>query len=158
FANSAPPEGILGELLAAALNPNGMMWKTSPAVTELEQVVLGWLLRWAGWPADWFGMIHDTASTGAMHAVAAARQFVCPDTRNRGAAPMLTVYTSEQAHTCTEKGAMSLGMGQENVRHVAVDSEFAMRADALEELIQRDTAAGLRPCCVTATVGTTGTT
>ena len=158
FANSAPPEGILAELLATALNPNGMMWKTSPAVTELEQVVLGWLRQWAGWPADWFGMIHDTASTGVMHAVAAARQFVCPDTRNRGAAPVLTVYTSEQAHTCTEKGAMSLGMGQENVRHVPVDSEFAMRPEALEDLIRRDLDAGLHPCCVTATVGTTGTT
>jgi len=158
FANSSPPEGILGELLAAALNSNGMMWKTSPAVTELEQVVLGWLRQWAGFPADWFGMIHDTASTGAMHAIAAARQSACPETRSHGASPGLTVYTSEQAHTCIEKGAMSLGMGQENVRHVPVDSQFAMRPDALEDLIARDLDAGLRPCCVAATIGTTGTT
>src|SRR5205814_1740622 len=68
FANSATGEGILGELLAAALNANGMLWKTSPAVTELEQVVLGWLRQWSGFPAHWFGLIHDTASTSNMHA------------------------------------------------------------------------------------------
>jgi aromatic-L-amino-acid decarboxylase len=158
FANSAPPEGILGELLCAALNGNGMLWKTSPAVTELEQVVLGWLRQWSGLPADWFGMIHDTASTGVMHAVAAARTAADPEARTRGGKPNLTVYVSEQAHTCTEKGAIALGMGQENVRHVPADAEFQMRADALEQMIERDLAARLRPCMVTATVGTTGTT
>src|SRR5215475_12505528 len=66
FANSAPPEGILGEMLAAALNGNGMLWKTSPAVTELEQVALGWLRNWYGLPDQWFGLIHDTASTASM--------------------------------------------------------------------------------------------
>jgi aromatic-L-amino-acid decarboxylase len=158
FPNSAPPEGILGELLCAALNGNGMLWKTAPAVTELEQVVLGWLRHWSGLPAGWFGMLHDTASTGVMHAVAAARVAADAETRSRGGKPGLTVYVSEQAHTCTEKGAIALGMGQDNVRHVPVDSQFQMRPDALEQLIQRDLAAGLRPCMVTATVGTTGTT
>lgn len=158
FANSAPPEGILGELLAAALNGNGMIWKTSPAVTELEQVVLGWLRNWSGLPADWFGMIHDTASTGAMHAMAAARAAADPEVRGRGGKPGLTVYVSEQAHTCMEKGAIAIGMGQEYVRRVPVDAEFRMRVDALAELIERDRAAGLRPCAVGATVGTTGTT
>jgi aromatic-L-amino-acid decarboxylase len=119
---------------------------------------LGWLRQWSGLPADWFGMIHDTASTGVMHAVAAARAAADPESRTRGGKPNLTVYVSEQAHTCTEKGAIALGMGQENVRHVPADAEFQMRADALEQLIERDLAAGLRPCMVTATVGTTGTT
>lgn len=158
FANSSPPEGILGELLAAALNGNGMLWKTSPAVTELEQVVLGWLRQWTGLPADWFGMIHDTASTGAMHAVAAARQAADPEVRTRGGKPGLVVYVSEQTHTCVEKGAISLGMGQENVRRVPVDAEFRMRVDALEAMIERDLAAGLQPCMAAATVGTTSTT
>ena len=158
FANSATPEGILGEMLCAALNTNGMVWKTSPAVTELEQVVLGWLRQWTGLPADWFGMIHDTASTGSMHAIAAARAAADPDVRTRGGKPGLTVYVSEQAHTSIEKGAIALGMGQENVRRVPVDSEFRMSVDALTELIERDLAAGLRPCAVGATVGTTTTT
>lgn len=158
FANSSPPEGILGEFLCAALNGNGMLWKTAPAVTELEQVTLGWLRHWSGLPDDWFGMIHDTASTGAMHAVAAARAAADPEVRTRGGSPNLTVYVSEQAHTCTEKGAVSLGMGQDNVRRVPADAEFRMRPDVLQELIERDLAAGLRPAIVTATVGTTGTT
>lgn len=158
FANSSPPEGILGELLAAALNGNGMLWKTSPAVTELEQVVLGWLRQWTGLPADWFGMIHDTASTGAMHAVAAARQAADPEVRTRGGKPGLVVYVSEQTHTCVEKGAISLGMGQESVRRVPVDAEFRMRVDALEAMIERDLAAGWQPCMAAATVGTTSTT
>jgi aromatic-L-amino-acid/L-tryptophan decarboxylase len=158
FANSATPEGILGELLAAALNGNGMLWKTSPAVTELEQVALRWLRRWTGLPDDWFGLIYDTASTSSMQAIAAAREMADPDSRTRGARPGLVVYTSEQAHSSIEKGAIAVGIGQENVRKVPVDSAFRMRTDVLEEMIARDLAAGLRPCCVAATVGTTVTT
>ena len=158
FANSGTPEGILGELLAAALNGNGMLWKTSPAVTELEQVTLGWLREWSGLPASWFGMIHDTASTASMHAIAAAREAADPEARTRGAKRGLTVYTSGQSHSSIEKGAMALGMGQDYVRKVPVDAEFRMRPDALEALIEADLAAGLLPCCVTATVGTTSTT
>jgi len=158
FANSATPEGILGELLAAALNQNSMVWKTSPAATELEQVALHWLLEWSGLPGDWFGMIHDTASTSSMHAIAAAREAKDPEARLKGATRGLTVYTSAQSHWSIEKGAISIGIGKENVRNVPVDEEFRMRADVLEELIERDLAAGLRPCCVAATVGTTSTT
>jgi aromatic-L-amino-acid decarboxylase len=158
FANSATGEGILGELFSAALNGNGMLWKTSPAVTELEQVVLAWLRQWSGLPANWFGMIHDTASTSSMHAIAAAREFADPESRTRGARPGLVVYTSEQAHSSIEKGAIAVGIGQDYVRKVPVDDEFRMRPEALRELIERDLAAGLRPCCVTATIGTTSTT
>jgi len=158
FANSSTAEGILGELLSAALNGNGMLWKTSPAVTELEQVTLGWLRRWSGLPDEWFGIIYDTASTSSMHAIAAARDAADPQSRTRGASPGLVVYTSEQAHSSIEKGAIAVGIGQQHVRKVPVDAEFRMRPDALAELIERDLAAGLRPCCVTATVGTTSTT
>jgi aromatic-L-amino-acid/L-tryptophan decarboxylase len=158
FANSATGEGILGELFTAALNGNGMLWKTSPAITELEQVVLAWLREWSGLPANWFGLIYDTASTSSMHAIAAAREFADPESRTRGNRPGLTVYTSEQSHSSIEKGAIAVGIGQENVRKVPVDDEFRMRPEALRELIQRDLAQGLRPCCVTATVGTTSTT
>jgi aromatic-L-amino-acid decarboxylase len=158
FANSSPPEGILGDMLAAALNGNGMLWKTSPAVTELEQVTLRWLRQWAGLPDGWFGLIHDTASTGSMHAIAAARQLADPESRTRGAAPGLVVYTSEQSHSSIEKGAIAVGIGQDYVRKIAVDDEFRMRPDTLGEQIERDRANGLRPCCVVATVGTTSTT
>jgi aromatic-L-amino-acid decarboxylase len=158
FANSSTAEGILGELLSAALNGNGMLWKTSPAVTELEQVTLGWLRRWSGLPDEWFGIIYDTASTSSMHAIAAAREAADPQSRTRGASPGLVVYTSEQAHSSIEKGAIAVGIGQQHVRKVPVDAEFRMRPDALAESIERDLAAGLRPCCVTATVGTTSTT
>jgi aromatic-L-amino-acid decarboxylase len=158
FANSATGEGILGELFTAALNGNGMLWKTSPAITELEQVVLGWLREWSGLPANWFGMIHDTASTSSMHAIAAAREFADPESRTRGNRPGLVVYTSEQSHSSIEKGAIAVGIGQDYVRKVPVDDQFRMRPEALRELIEGDLAAGLRPCCVTATVGTTSTT
>ena len=158
FANSSTAEGILGELLSAALNGNGMLWKTSPAVTELEQVTLRWLRRWSGLPDDWFGVIYDTASTSSMHAIAAAREAADPQSRTRGAAPGLVVYTSEQAHSSIEKGAIAVGIGQDHVRKVPVDPEFRMRPDALAGLIERDLAAGLRPCCAAATVGTTSTT
>ena len=158
FANSSTPEGILGELYTAALNGNGMLWKTSPAVTELEQVTLRWLRQWSGLPEDWFGLIYDTASISSMHAIAAAREAADPESRTKGTARGLVVYTSEQSHSSIEKGAIAVGIGQDNVRKVPVDAEFRMRPEALEELIERDLGAGLRPCCVTATVGTTSTT
>jgi aromatic-L-amino-acid decarboxylase len=158
FANSGTPEGILGELLTAALNGNGMLWTTAPAVTELEQVTLRWLRQWSGLPADWFGLIYDTASTSSMHAIAAAREAADPESRTKGTARGLVVYTSQQSHSSIEKGAIAVGIGQDYVRRVPVDAEFRMSAEALESLIQADLAAGLRPCFVTATVGTTSTT
>jgi len=103
-------------------------------------------------------VIFDTASTSSMHAIVAAREFVDPEARTRGGSQNLTLYTSEQAHSANEKGAMAVGIGQDNVRKIPVDAEFRMRPDALEELVRRDRDAGLRPFCVAATVGTTSTT
>src|SRR5579864_3909139 len=142
FANSSTGPGILGEMLAAALNGNGMVWKSSPAITELEVVTLAWLRDWMALPAGWFGMVHDTASTSTMHAVAAAREMADPEARRRGGSQDLTVYTSEQSHASVAKGAISIGIGQENVRHIPVDAEFRMRPDALEAAIQADLARG----------------
>jgi aromatic-L-amino-acid decarboxylase len=158
FSTSGSPPGILGELLTAALNMNGMLWMSGPAVTELEQVTLRWLRRWSGLPDEWFGEIFDTASLSSMHAIAAARELADPESRTRGASSGLTVYTSQQSHSSIEKGAIALGMGQQNVRLIPVDDEFRMRPDALAEAIEKDLAAGLKPCCVVATVGTTATT
>ena len=158
FATSGSAPGILGEMLAAALNLNGMVWKSSPAVSELEQVTLGWLREWLGLPREFFGIIYDTASIGSMHAIAAAREKADPETRIRGGRGNLVLYTSEHSHSSIEKGAITLGIGQENVRKIGVDPQFRMRTDLLHDAIQRDRAAGKRPFCVVATVGTTSTT
>jgi aromatic-L-amino-acid decarboxylase len=153
FATSASGPGILGEMLSAALNMNGMLWKTSPAVVELEQVTLEWLWRSMGLAGNPFGIIFDTASTASMHAIAAAREMAAPEVRAEGNSGSLILYTSEQAHSSIEKGAIAIGVGQKNVRKIPVDAEFRMRPDALAEGIKRDHAAGLRPFCVVATVG-----
>ena len=155
FAVSASGPGILGEMLAAALNVNHMLWKTSPAATELEQVTLGWLRQWLGLPPEFFGIIHDTASTGTMHAILAAREVAAPGIRKTGEFPALTLYASEHAHSSVDKGALALGVGLANVRHVPADAQFRMRADALESMIEEDLARGKKPFCVVATVGTT---
>jgi len=158
FGTTGSAPAILGEMLSAALNTNGLHWKTSPAVAELEQVALGWLREWIGLPSEFFGIIFDTASTSSMHALVAARQFICPEARVEGSTPGLTVYTSEQSHSSIEKGAIAIGMGQNNVRKVPVDSEFRMRPDVLARLMEDDARAGKKPACVVATVGTTSTT
>ncbi|MGA2991642.1 MAG: aminotransferase class I/II-fold pyridoxal phosphate-dependent enzyme [Candidatus Korobacteraceae bacterium] len=158
FGTTGSAPAILGEMLAAALNTNGLHWKTSPAVAELEQVALGWLREWIGLPPEFFGIIFDTASTSSMHALVAARQFACPEARVEGSARGMTVYTSEQSHSSIEKGAIAIGIGQNYVRKVPVDGEFRMRPDALARLIEDDVRAGHKPMCVVATVGTTSTT
>ncbi|HUS05575.1 MAG TPA: pyridoxal-dependent decarboxylase [Bryobacteraceae bacterium] len=157
FATSASGPGILAELLTAALNVNGMLWKASPASAELEQVTLSWLRQWLHLPEEWFGVIFDTASTSTMHALGAARAFVEADARIRGGSQNLTVYTSEQAHSSVEKGAVSIGLGQGNVRKIPVDAEFRMRPDALGQAIESDVSLGKTPCCIVPTVGTTST-
>ncbi len=158
FACTGSTPAVLGEMLAAALNTNGLHWKTSPAVAELEQRTLDWLREWMGLPPGLFGIVYDTASTTSMHAIVAARELVAPEARRNGNPPGLVMYTSEQSHSSIEKGAIAVGIGQTNVRKVPVDTEFRMRADALASMIEQDKAAGKRPFCVVATVGTTSTT
>ncbi|MFL5560919.1 MAG: pyridoxal phosphate-dependent decarboxylase family protein [Gemmatimonadaceae bacterium] len=163
FANSAPVPGILAELLAAALNVNAMLWRTSPAATELELRATDWLRQMMGLAADWQGHINDTASISTMLALAAAREAARLDVRERGMAgrsdlPALRVYCSEQAHSSVDKGAITLGIGHENVVHVPVDEQFRMRPDVLRARIVEDIARGMHPLAVVATVGTTSTT
>lgn len=158
FSISASGPGILGELLTAALDVNGMLWKSSPAATELEQVSLGWLREWLGLPNDFFGIIYDTASVSSMHAIAAARELCFPEVRENGGLNGAVMYCSEHAHSSIDKGAIALGIGHKNVRKVPVDSEFRMMPDALERMIGEDRGAGRKPFCVVATTGTTSTT
>ena len=157
FAVSGSPQGILGEMLTAALNVNGMLWKSCPAVTELEQVTLSWLRQWMGLPQEFFGIIYDTASISSMHAIAAAREMADPEVRTRGNTGRLVMYTSEHSHSSIEKDAITLGIGQDNVRQIAVDENFRMRVDILRERMEADRRAGWTPFLVVATVGTTST-
>src|SRR6267378_3778879 len=99
FACTGSTPAILAEMLAAALNTNGLHWKTSPAVAELEHVAVGWLRQWMGLNDEWFGIVYDTASVSSMHAIACAREFVAPEARVEGSRADLILYTSEQAHS-----------------------------------------------------------
>jgi aromatic-L-amino-acid decarboxylase len=158
FATSASGPGVLAEFLAAGLNANGILWRTSPAVTELEQVTLGWLRQWMGLRDEWFGLIFDTASIGTLHAVLAARDAADPSYRLNGTGAPLTAYCSEHAHSSIDKAVMAAGIGQHNLRKIPSDTQFRMRTDLLAEALHTDVAAGRKPCCVIATVGTTSTT
>ena len=160
FATTASGPGVLGDLLASALNPIGLLWKTCPALVELEQVTLRWLAEWMGLPTDWFAMTLDGASTGTIHAVIAAREASLAASREegRGGDPSrLTLYTSTHAHSSVEKAVLALGLNREHCRKIAVDDDFRMRPDRLAQSIDADLASGLRPFCVVATVGTTST-
>jgi aromatic-L-amino-acid decarboxylase len=158
FSVSASAAGILGEMLAAGINTNAMLWQSNPASTELEMVTLGWLREWCGLPDTFFGEIFDTASISTLHALIAAREQVAPETRSEGAPKGLVSYASEYAHSSVEKAAMALGVGQQQHRKIAVDSAFRMVPEALEAQIVADKASGLTPFCVTATIGTTSVT
>ena len=163
FANSAPAAGVLGEMLTAALNVNAMLWKTSPAATELEERALDWLRQMMGLGPGWFGIINDTASTTTLLALAAAREARADlEIRQRGLAgrpelPVLRMYLSEQANLSVDKAIITLGIGVDNCVHIPVDGAYRMRVDALAEAIAADRAAGRLPLAVIATAGTTGT-
>lgn len=153
---------MLAEFLSAALNVQAMLWRTSPAATELEEVALGWLRALMGLPATFEGVIYDTASISTLHALAAAREAAVPSIRtdgmSRGDVPRLRVYCSDQAHSSVDKAVILLGLGQASLRRIATDDDFRMRADALSDAIADDLATGWLPIAVVATVGSTSTT
>ncbi|HME87745.1 MAG TPA: pyridoxal-dependent decarboxylase [Chthoniobacterales bacterium] len=157
WTQTAP--GILGEILSAPLNVNAMTWRTCPAATELETVIIDWLRQWLGLPDEFGGVVYDTASVGIMHALAVAREEAAPSTRKLGLTgrnlPRFRIYTSDQAHSAAEKAAITLGIGEENVRRVATDADFRMDVNALRETIARDVRHNFKPLAVIATVGTT---
>src|SRR3989440_6322756 len=162
FATSTSAPGIFGELLSAAFDVKSMLWRTSPASTELEEVTLDWLRQMLGLDAGMSGFIYDTASVSSMHAIAAAREGVELRIREEGMSgredlPLLRVYASEQAHSSIEKGIITLGLGQRALRKIPCDNEFRMDAKALADAIDEDKDNGSLPFCVVATVGTTST-
>jgi aromatic-L-amino-acid decarboxylase len=162
FATSTSAPGIFGELLSAAFDNKAMLWRTSPASTELEEVTLDWLRQMMGLDAGMTGIIYDTASVSSMHAIAAAREGVELRIREEGMSgrndlPLLRVYASEQAHSSIEKAVITLGLGQRGLRKIPTDAEFRMDVKALEAAIEEDKANGFVPFCIVATVGTTST-
>jgi aromatic-L-amino-acid/L-tryptophan decarboxylase len=159
FSISGSYPGILGELLAAGLNVNNMLWLTSPAATELELRTVDWLRQLMGLGDGWFGEITDTASISTLYALAAARELASSDIRARGMSglPPLRVYCSAHAHSSVDKAVITLGLGHDHLVKVPVDEAFRMRPEALRACIADDIAAGYRPIAVVATVGTTST-
>jgi aromatic-L-amino-acid decarboxylase len=164
FANSATAAGVLGEALTAALNVNAMLWKTSPAATELELLTMDWLRQMLGLPASFFGVIADTASSNTLYALAAARE-VRPKLRIREHGtvartdlPPMYIYCSEEAHSSVDKAAMTLGFGLNALKKISTDDRLRMDARELAAVVERDKDAGALPFAVVATVGTTSTT
>jgi aromatic-L-amino-acid/L-tryptophan decarboxylase len=163
FAITGSAPGVLADFLSAALNQQAMLWRTSPAATELEQVTLGWLRRLIGLPDTFEGVIYDTASIATMTAIVAAREVAIADVRRRGLAgradvPRVRVYCSDQTHSSIDKAVIAIGLGHESLRKIPTDDRFSMRTDALRAAIAEDRAAGVLPIAVVPTVGTTSTT
>ena len=162
FPSNTDLTSVLADLVASGLGPQGMSWQTSPACTEVEDVVMDWLRQMVGLPETFIGVIHDTASTATFCALLCARERTSGFSQNRGGlqgedAP-LVVYASDQAHSSVPKAALLAGFGAKHLRLVETDGEYALRLDLLEAAIRDDLAAGRRPCAVVAAVGTTATT
>ena len=159
--NNSPPS-ILAEMLTATLGAQCMSWQTSPAATELEQVTMAWLREMIGLPAEFTGVIQDTASTATLVALLSARERATDHAwgasgPQAGEAP-LAVYASAEAHSSVAKGVKLAGYGSAMLRQIPVDDAFALRPEALAAAIDADRATGIRPACVVATIGTTSST
>ena len=162
FGSTSNGPALLGEIAAAALNVSAMTWKTSPAATELETVVLHWIRELIGLPGNFTGVVYDTASVATLHALAAAREVAGDEIRARGLVgrnelPVYRVYASDQAHSSVEKAMVVLGLGEQNVVRIASDDAYRLDARALGEAMDADVRAGRKPMAVVATVGSTST-
>jgi aromatic-L-amino-acid decarboxylase len=162
FPSNALLSSVLGDYVSSGLGVIGLAWQSSPALTEVEEVVIDWMRQMLGLSSAWSGVINDTASTSTLVALLCARERASHFSLSRGGLQAedqpLIVYTSSQSHSSVEKAALLAGFGKQNVRVVAHDSDYAMRADALAEAIVHDIRNGRRPCAVVATTGTTTST
>ncbi len=159
-ANSSPPS-ILAEMLTATLGTQCMIWETSPAAAELEEVVMNWLRDNIGLPPSFEGVIQDTASTATLSAIISAREKITGFRFNEDGCNgqnALRVYASTQTHSSVEKGVKIAGLGRKNLVKIKVRDDFSMDPDDLENRILEDISSGGIPCCVIATLATTGTT
>ncbi len=163
FSTSTSSVGVFGEMLAAAFDMKAMLWRTSPASTELEPVVLDWLRKMMNLPESFHGIIYDTASVSTLHAIAMAREKLDLGIREYGMIgrtdlPLLRVYCSEQTHSSIDKAVILLGLGQKSLVKIETNEKFEMDAEKLQTAIEQDKSDGYLPFCVVATVGTTSTT
>ena len=162
FPSNAPLSSVLGDFVSSGLGVLGLSWQSSPALTELEEVVTDWMRQMLGLSDAWSGVIQDTASTSTLIALLCARERASGYSQNAGGlqtphAPLI-VYTSAHSHSSVDKAALLAGFGRDNIRLVPFDAHYAMRPDALEAHIDADRRSGLAPCAIVATTGTTGTT
>jgi aromatic-L-amino-acid decarboxylase len=159
FSITGSGPGILGEMLAAGLNVNAMVWRSSPAATELEEVTLDWLRQLVGLPESFDGVINDTASSSGLYALAAAREVAYPEVHREGlfGQPVGRVYASDQTHSSIEKAVLTLGLGESGYRALETDEAYRMRPDVLRRALKEDIAEGIRPVAVVSTLGTTST-
>lgn len=160
FSTSTSSVGVFGEMLSAAFDMKAMLWRTSPASTELEPVVLDWLRKMMNLPEEFKGIIYDTASISTLHAIAMAREKLNLGIRENGMSgrtdlPLLRVYCSEQTHNSIDKAVILLGLGQKSLVKLATNERFEMDTEKLREAIQDDKSAGHLPFCVIPTIGTT---
>ena len=162
FPSNGDLSSVLGDYLSSGLGVLGLSWQSSPALTELEEVVCDWLRRMVGLSDGWSGVIQDTASTSTLVALICARERASDFSLTRGGVQgldsPLIVYTSAHAHSSVDKAALLAGFGRDNIRVVPCDASFAMQPDALADLVERDRRDGKRPCAVVATTGTTTST
>ena len=162
FPSNALFSSLLGDYLSSGLGVIGLAWQSSPALTEVEEVVVDWMRQMLGLSDAWSGVINDTASTSTLVALLCARERASNYSLSRGGLQAeeqpLVVYTSSQSHSSVEKAAVLAGFGKANVRSIPHDAAYAMRTDALAEAIADDVKHGRRPCAVVATTGTTTST
>jgi aromatic-L-amino-acid decarboxylase len=162
FPSNAALSSVLGDYVSTGLGVLGLAWQSSPALTELEEVTTDWLRRMVGLSDAWSGVIQDTASTSTLVSLLCARERTTNYSLVRGGLQSedqpLVVYASAHSHSSVDKAALLAGFGRANIRHVPHDAGYRMRADALEESMERDRREGRRPCAIVATTGTTTST
>jgi aromatic-L-amino-acid decarboxylase len=162
FPSNGLLASVLGDYVSTGLGVLGLSWQSSPALTEVEEVVTDWLRQMLALSSDWSGVIQDTASTSTLLSLICAREKTTGYGLSRGGLQSeprpLVVYASADGHSSVEKAALLAGFGRQNIRVVPTDALHAMRPDALDEAIERDRRAGATPCAVVATTGTTTST
>ncbi len=159
FPANNSPASVLGEILTAGIGVQCMIWQTSPAAEELEDLVLDWLRQMLGLPEGMDGVIQDTASTATLCALISAREKATDFQSNvRGFKENLVVYASDQTHSSVEKGVKIAGYGRDNLRLIPTDEAYALIPEKLEQAVIEDKKTGLKPACVVATLGTTSST
>jgi aromatic-L-amino-acid/L-tryptophan decarboxylase len=162
FPSNTHLASVLADLVSSGLGAQGMSWQTSPAATEVEEVMMEWLRQLVGLPETFTGVLQDTASSATLVALLCARERATGTAQARGGLqeshPPLVVYASENAHSSVEKAALLSGFGRDFLRLLPTDASHALEVAALESAVRADVAAGRRPCAVVATTGSTGTT